>query len=754
MSIRLFGRGRVPTLLLVSSLVAGLGGGPASHAEPATAGFARLRWLSDLGAESLAASLRPDAGGANVVLAAVPGAAYVLSIGTDGSLVKRLRLAADPSAPYGVAATEAGLVLADRQGTVSLWTFSAGTETAWRWTRDIGDRVTSVGWEGGNRVLVATWKGRMVALAAADGRPLWSADIGGRAEAPGVIDGGDVLVATKGKLLLRLDAATGALRWKASLPGLAVHPVALLGQSPRLVVCGTWDGQLLAFEAETGRLRWSAALPERLAGAPVALSGAVAAVTADGTIHVYDSAGVSRWTTPDGARGPGTLLRWEPAGAAPKLLAVSKALAELDPATGKHPAGYPEAAVAELRQKFAEAMLEGVKTYSEAEKRALLEKDAFEIAGSLFGPARLFGPRLAFGTEDGWMYLFDVPALRPLARYQAGQACSGRPRLVAGQVLAVAGEELFALEPLTGRTRWRRVLGADPGRIAGDPTLAVSAGGRVHAVDASDGSLLWSLRGAFRSVTPPSASEPGTTAMPWLADDGEGNLRALLPPGRIVGDPLPVGGSLVSVLALPGGSWLTATREGRLFGVTWEDGARGPEGASGGRLVRGWEMDWNEPIVELHLAERRLLVRGESGSLAGLDASSRQETWRMPLAREDRIQVLPQADAVAVLGGSFLRIHDLGTGESKFQQSLPSPAVGVDLRGSSLRWLDRAGDAHWVDILGGSPDEASDLGLPLAEALAVPGGFLVTTPAGEVGFVDVADGGPAGTSVEGPARNQ
>jgi outer membrane protein assembly factor BamB len=532
-----------------------------------------------------------------------------------------------------------------------------------------------------------------------------------------------------------------------------VHPVTLVGQAPRLVVCGTWDGQLHAFEVATGRLRWSATLPGRLAAAPCALDALVAVVTADGAVHAYDATGVLRWTIPDGARGRATLLRFEPAGQAPSLLSASQVLAHLDAATGARRASYPDGAAAELRRLFADSMLEGVKTYSEAEKRALYEKDAFEIPGPLFGPARSFGPRVAFGTEDGWMYLFDGPTLRPLARYLAGQPCSGSPRLVGEQVLAVAGEELFALDARTGRTRWRRILGSDPGRVTGDAPLAVIAGERLHAVSASDGSLVWNLRTGLRSVAPPSTPEPGASGgAPWLADDGEGSLRALRPPGRIVGDPLPVRGSLVSVLAMPGGSWLAATREGELFAVAWEDAAPGAEGASGGRLVRGREIDRDEPIAELQLAGRRLLVRGEGGSLAGLDASSLQESWRMPLAREDRIQVLPQADAIAVLGGAFLRIHDLGTGESRFQQGVLSPAVGADLRESVLYWLDQAGGAHRVSVPGGSPEQPLDLGLPLAEAQAAPGGFLVTTPAGEVGFVDLADGGTAAASAEGPVR--
>ncbi len=698
----------------------------------------RLRWLADLGAESLVASPPTSPARPSPVLVSIPGAVYVFSVGTDGSLEKRLRLAADPSAPYGVAATDRGLTLADRQGFVGLWTLSAETSPAPRWRRDMGERVTSVGWDGGDRVFVATWKGRLLALAAADGRSLWSAELAGRAEAPALVEGGDVFIATKAKSLLRLDAATGAVRWKAPLPGPVLHPPAAFGQKKHLLLCGTWDGQLLAHDVLTGRVRWSVTLPAKLAGAAIVWPELVAAVTADGAVSAYDPSGNMRWTAPSSAYGAAALLRQTPAGAATRLLSVSKALVALDPATGKHLADYPQGALQDLRRRFADAMLEGVKTYSEGEKRAIQEREAFDIPAPLFGPARVFGPHVAFGTEDGWAYLFDAATLRPGARYRAGQPSSGA-RLAGGRVLAGAGEELFALEPLTGKVLWKRILGPDPGPITGESTLAVVAGGRVHALGASDGVPKWSLRGRFRSVAAPvsaaSSLRPGD--IPWLVDDGEGNLRALVAPGRPTGEPLPAGGELLPLVAASERSWVAATREGKVFGVAWEEATPGSASPAEGRLVKTWEAPFAERILDIRFMDERVLVRSEAGSLASLDGVSHQESWRMTLAREDRIQVIPHAGALLVLAAAEVRVHDGVSGELRFQQKLPSPSVGADLQGTSLRWLDRSGAAHHVDVQAGLAPETTDLGLPLAEATPVPGGFLVTTAAGEVGFVDM-----------------
>lgn len=714
-------------------------------------GSARFRWLVDLGAESLVASPRPLAGNGNPIVVSVPGAAYVFAVGPDGSLQRRKRLAADPSAPYGMAVTAAGVAVASKEGSVAIWTFSPGRDLSLKWRRNLGERATSVAWDGGDSVFVATWRNRLVALSAIDGRPLWTADVGGRAEAPAVVEGRDVFVATKAKSLLRLDGATGAVRWRVALPGVALHPPVLFGRKPRLALCGTWDGQLLACDTLTGQVRWSASLAAKLAGAPVASGELVAAVTADGAVRAYDPDGRPQWTAPGSADGPATLLFQSPAGGGPRVLAVSKILVGMDLVTGAHVADYPKGAVEDLRRRFADAMLEGVKTYSEGEKRALLEEEAFDISGPLFGPACLVGPHVAFGTEDGWAYLFDASTLRARARYRAGQPCSGLPVLAAGRVLAVAAEDVFGLDPTTGRVLWKRTLGADAGRITGEGTLGIIAGGRVHALEPVDGIPQWTLPGRFRSVAPPAAAGPGEAhTTPWLADDGEGNLRALWPPGRLGEEPLPAGGDLLPVQAASGRSWIAASREGKVWAVAWEQGSGA--GPSGGRLVKTWEKSFDERLVEVRLAGGRMALRSEAGSLVGFD-DSLQESWRLPLASDDRFEMIPQAASLLILGGTQLRVHDWVSGELRFQWRVDSSAVGADLRGRSLLWLDRFGGAHRVDIQDRRVLETTDLGEPLAAAAPTRDGFLVTTAAGEVGFVEMGDREPIGAAGRGQALN-
>ena len=74
--------------------------------------FIRLKWLSDLGAESIAAGERTPPTGHDSLVAVAPGAAYSFALDTDGSLRKLNKMAADSSIPYGAATSGDAVPLA------------------------------------------------------------------------------------------------------------------------------------------------------------------------------------------------------------------------------------------------------------------------------------------------------------------------------------------------------------------------------------------------------------------------------------------------------------------------------------------------------------------------------------------------------------------------------------------------------------------------------------------------------------------
>ena len=678
----------------------------------------QLKWLADLGSEAPPVASRGLEPNARPLVAVVPGSLYVFSIDASGGLQRAKHLPVDPSAPYGAAVTDGGVVLATKEGSLSLWTF-AGADLALRWRRDLGERVSALGWDGGDVVFASTWGNRVIAASAADGRTLWSADVGGRAEAPPLREGDAVFVATKTKALVRLDAATGAVRWKVALTGAAVFPLSILDDRSRALLSSTWDGRLTAHELATGRPRWTVTLSARLAGPPTVWTGLVGVVTADGSAHLYDAAGQLRWSQPGAAEGPATLLPLPPTAGAARVLVVSRMLAGLDIEKGSRVDDYPKGAVDELKRRFSDAMLEGEKTFSEGEKRALLERHAFDIAGPLFGPARLFGPYLVFGTEEGWAYFFDAATARPMARYHAGQPGSRLATLPSGEAIATAGEEIFALAPASGQIVWRRGAGAEITQVESEASVGVLAAGRLHTLDPRDGVPRWSLRGAFRSM-----SSAGVTLL-----NEDGRLRVVSEDGRPLGDVLPLAADLLPPRRLSQGSWVAAGREGTLFGLLWQEPA----------LTMIWDKRVGERLTDLWLAAGRIVVRTESGALVAFD-ETREEVWRVRLAADDRVFPSASGETFVVCGAAEMRVHGASSGEIQRQWKVASPAVGVDVNGTSLAWLDRAGGAFAADSAAEAVDHTGEIGVPLSAAVPTSGGFFLTTAAGDVGFVEFKRG--------------
>jgi hypothetical protein len=160
------------------------------------------------------------------------------------------------------------------------------------------------------------------------------------------------------------------------------------------------------------------------------------------------------------------------------------------------------------------------------------------------------------------------------------------------------------------------------------------------------------------------------------------------------------------------------------------------------RLTRDWEVALGERLTDLLVAGGKLVLRSEAGALVCLDLASRQESWRRPLDGADRLQAAPELGALLVLGARTLSVLDLATGEQRSAQPLPVAAAGAELRGRSLVWLDRSGKAYRADVAGPAVP-SGDIGVPLAAAAAVADGFLVTTAAGEIGFVEWIEAGEA-----------
>jgi outer membrane protein assembly factor BamB len=534
-------------------------------------------------------------------------------------------------------------------------------------------------------------------------------------------------VATKAGALFRVDATSGKVKWTVELPGPALHPPVFSGRDPRLVVCGTWNGHLSASDESTGKSLWSVELGSRLAGAPAASESFVAAATEDGAVSVYGLDGQLRFRSEQAASGATDLaVQGGPDGPA-RLIVVSSFLKALDPETGATLADYPEGAVKEIQKRFLDAMLEGDRAYSESEKAAILAKETFPVQGRLFGEARLFGDELVFATEEGFIYSFDASSLRPLSRYRAGQYASARPLLSEGTLVAVASDEIFGLDPESGRARWSRDVSGVK-QIAAGQSLVVLGEDRFDVLDPATGARQWSATGEFGAVlaiAPPEA-ENGPS---FVAVARSGSIRAFDGAGRSLEEPLELGREIAAAAATGGRRFAVATRDGRVSALDWEAGLR-----------PGWEATLPGPVQALSYSnERVILPAGQN--VVGLASSDGSTSWNLPFEAGETLHV--ESDAVFLLGTGTLRAFDAATGELRFSRSVPSPAVGAAVHEGALLWLDASGRAHRAATGDGEEDEPVDLDILLSQAIFDSNRFLITTEAGEVGLVELVEPQPA-----------
>lgn len=687
----------------------------------------RLKWLSDLGADVIATPRAGTLADRAPVAAQVAGAAYFLGADEEGRLRKVKRIPADFSSAYGLATSPGGAVVADGDGSVGLWSWLDGRTPRLLWRKDVGERVMSVGWDGGSSVWIATRDNRLAALSTTDGGELWSTEIDGRAEGPAVREEASLFVATKAGALFQLDASSGKAKWKATLPGPALHPPVLSGRDPRLVVCGTWNGHLSAFDASTGKGLWSIDLGSRLAGAPVAGESFVAAATENGAVHVFDLEGELRFRSEEAASGAADLLVQSSSNGAVRLIVVSRILKSLDPGTGATLADYPEGAVKEITRRFLDAMLEGERVHSESEKAAVVARETFPIQGRLFGEARLFGDRLIFATEEGFIYSFDAVSLRPLSRYRAGQHVSARPLLSEGMLVAAASDEIFGLDPDSGRTLWSRDVGVVR-QLAPGASLAVVGEDRFDVLDPMSGVRQWSATGDFEAVLAmaPTATKNEPS---WVTVSRSGSIRAFDGAGNALEGSLELDREIAAVAATGAHSFAVATRDGRVVALDWDTALR-----------TGWEATVSGPIQGLVYSNERLILRaGER--IVGLASGDGSPSWDLSLEIGETFYV--ESGAIFLLGSGTLRVFDVATGELRLKHSVPSPAVGAALHRGALVWLDASGRAHRAASGNEGEDESIDLDVLLSQAIFVSDRFLVTTEAGEVGLVELVEPQPA-----------
>lgn len=146
----------------------------------------------------------------------------------------------------------------------------------------------------GNRVYVASFGGRSVALDLADGSRIWTADDG--AVGPLWPAGGSVFMVNDISELVRLDAASGQSIWRTKLPdflgentrrqrSVVAHfgPIIAGGR----VIVASSDGLIRQFDPTSGALIGTVDLPGGAASAPVVAGQTLYVISKSGQLHAF-----------------------------------------------------------------------------------------------------------------------------------------------------------------------------------------------------------------------------------------------------------------------------------------------------------------------------------------------------------------------------------------------------------------------------------------------------------------------------------
>lgn len=114
----------------------------------------------------------------------------------------------------------------------------------------------------GEFVFAVEADGRILALAATDGREAWSRDMDADSSAmPAVADGTVYVVATDGGAVQAVDAATGELRWESTVDARRVVSPTVASDTVFVPAAVRNGGLVYEFAADTGTLRRTHELP-------------------------------------------------------------------------------------------------------------------------------------------------------------------------------------------------------------------------------------------------------------------------------------------------------------------------------------------------------------------------------------------------------------------------------------------------------------------------------------------------------------
>lgn len=247
------------------------GGADHTGVYPATVGreLAGLEWRYDTDGAVIAS---PAIIGDTVWIGSSDGHLSAIRLSTGDAIWR-----ADLGSPIAATAAVSGGVLiagtrdgafhglASSSGAVR-WVVRTGTDVAWPWGHESGDRHTASPTIAGQVALLASGDGTVRAVALESGREQWRVALHTRIRSSPAVAGGTVFLGGADGQIYALDLTTGATRWTYATLGTTLasgdfgYDRRTIMSSPAVsggnVFIGARDGFMYALSADSGKLVW------------------------------------------------------------------------------------------------------------------------------------------------------------------------------------------------------------------------------------------------------------------------------------------------------------------------------------------------------------------------------------------------------------------------------------------------------------------------------------------------------------------
>ena len=291
------------------------------------------------------------------------------------------------------------------------------------------------------------------------------------------------------------------------------------------------------------------------------------------------------------------------------------------------------------------------------------------MGGAPLGGALIAGPVLLQLTRDTDILAFDLGTGTRLGRRRLDRPLCAAAALAGARgellLLARTGREpgLHAVDRASGGSVWRRAGAVcAPAAVAGGRVYAPVESGRLAALSAARGELLWEVEMPGRLLTAPSVA--GETV---YAGDSSGELVAAEAAGGRVLWRRSLGAAVRARPAVdaPAGRLWTATADGAVHGLRAGDG-----GTLWTARIRGL------PAEGLSRGAGVIAVGSSDRVLYAFDPESGRGLWRFEAGG---ILRAPPTSTAATLylgsGGSVLHAVDGASGEGRWRYALDGPVL-------------------------------------------------------------------------------